>query len=125
MYYLSDQLSPPMNVRSVPLPNNLTSAVLEWDAQTTCSRDTVSYTIAIDGVAVPPESINVLGSNLYVVSGLEANRMYTASLGTVISNCMSDQSNITFEIPAESELLIPYILNMVYHILLWSGYVLI
>ena len=104
-----------MNIRSVPLPSNLTSIVLEWDtfSQTTCSRDTVSYAIAIDGVAVPPDNINVLGSNLYVVSGLESNRMlqYTASVRTVISNCMSDQSNITFEIMAESELLRPSISN--------------
>ena len=94
-----------MNVRSMPLPNNLTSVVLEWDAvsQTTCSRDTVSYTIAIDGVAVPIERITTLGGTRYIVSGLEANRMYTASVRTLISNCMSDQSNMTFEIMAESE----------------------
>ena len=91
-----------MNVRSMPLPNNLTSVVLEWDAPTTCSRDTVSYTIAIEGVA---ENIFVLNDTSYIVSGLEANRMYTASVRTLISNCMSAQSNITFEIMAESELL--------------------
>ena len=93
-----------MNVRSIPLPNNLTSVVLEWDtfSRTTCSRDTVPYTIVIDGVAVPTGSIN---DTSYIVSGLEANRMYTASVRTVISNCMSDQSNLTFEIMAESELL--------------------
>ena len=95
-----------MNVHSIPLPNNLTSVVLEWDAQLTCSRDTVSYTIAIDGVTVPPGRITTLSSTRYVVSGLEANRMYTASVRTIISNCMSDQSNITFEIPAESELIV-------------------
>ena len=94
-----------MNVRSMPLPNNLTSVVLEWDAvsQTTCSRNTVSYTITIDGVAVPPERIPTLSSTHYIVSGLEVNRMYTASVRTLISNCMSDQSDITFEIMAESE----------------------
>ena len=84
----------------MPLPNNLTSVVLEWDAPTTCSRDTVSYTIAIEGVA---ENIFVLNDTSYFVSGLEANRMYTASVRTLISNCMSDQSNMTFEIMAESE----------------------
>ena len=96
-----------MNVRSMPLSNNLTSVVLEWDifSQTTCSRDTVSYTIAIDGVAVPPENIFVLSDTRYIVTGLEANRMYTAAVTTVVSNCMSDQSNLTFEIMAESELL--------------------
>ena len=97
-----------MNVRSMPLPNNLTSVVLEWDtsSQTTCSKDTVSYTIAIDGVAVPPERINALSetSNCYTVSDLEVNRMYTASVRMVVSNCMSAQSNLTFEIMAESEL---------------------
>ena len=94
-----------MNVCSVLLPNNLTSVVLEWDtfSQPTCSRDTVSYTIAIDGVAVPPDNITVLSNNRYIVSGLEANRMYTASVRTVISNCMSDQINITFQIMAQSE----------------------
>ena len=91
-----------MNIRSIPMPSNLTSIVLEWDAQTTCSRDTVSYAIVIDGVAVPTGSIN---DTSYIVSGLEANRMYTASVRTIISNCMSDQSNLTFEIMAESELL--------------------
>ena len=76
--------------------------MLEWDTQPTCSRDTtVSYTIAIDGVAVPPENIS---NTRYIVSGLEVNRMYTASVRTVISNCISDQSNITFQIMAESEL---------------------
>ena len=94
-----------MNLCSIPLPNNLTSVVLEWDAQTTCSRDTVSYTIAIDGVAVPTERITTLGSTRYFVSGLEANRMYTASVRTFISNCMSDPSSLTFIIVAESELL--------------------
>ena len=94
-----------MNIRSAPVPKNLTSIVLEWDAPSTCSRDTVSYTIAIDGVAVPPGRITALSSTRHIVSGLEANRMYTASVRTVISNCMSDQSNITFEIPAESELM--------------------
>ena len=93
-----------MNVRSDLLPNNLTSVVLEWDAQITCSRDTVSYTIAIDGVAVPPENIFILNNTRYIVSDLEANRNYTASVRTVISNCISDQSNITFQIMAESEL---------------------
>ena len=100
-----DPLSRPINVRSDLLPNNLTSVVLEWGTQPTCSRDTtVSYTIAIDGVAVPPENIFVLSNKRYIVSGLEANRMYTASVRTVISNCISDQSNITFQIMAESEL---------------------
>ena len=92
-----------MGIRSVLLPNNLTSIVLEWDtfSQLTCSRDTVSYTIAIDGVA---DSIIILSSTSYIVSGLEANRMYTASVSTVISNCMSDQSNFTFQIIGQSEL---------------------
>ena len=102
-----DQLSGPMDIRSVLLPNNLTSVMLEWDtfSQATCSRDTVSYTIAIDGVAVPPDNITVLSNTSYIVSGLEANRMYTASVTTVISNCMSNynQSNITFQI-GQSEL---------------------
>ena len=101
--FILDQLSGPMNVRSIPLPNNLTSVMLEWDtfSQTTCSRDTVSYTIAINGVAVSP----VLSDTSYIVTCLEANRMYTASVSMVASNCMSGQSNITFEIMAESELL--------------------
>ena len=91
----------------MPLPNILTSVVLEWDtfSQTTCSRNTVSYTIAIDGVAVPPERISTLSSTRYIVTGLEANRMYIASVTMVVSNCMSGQSNLTFEIIAESELL--------------------
>ena len=89
----------------MPLPNNLTSVMLEWDARMTCSRDTVSYTIDIDGVAVPPKNIFVLTNTSYTVSGLEANRMYTASVRTAVSNCMSDPSNLTFEIMAESELL--------------------
>ena len=97
---LSDELSGPMGVRSVLLPNNLTSVMLEWDifSQSVCSRDTVSYTIAIDGVAVPPDNITVLSNTSYIVSGLEANRMYTASVRTVISNCVSDQTNLTFQI---------------------------
>ena len=96
-----------MSVHSVLLPNNLSSVVLEWDAfsQTTCSRDTVSYTIAIDEVDVLPDNITVLSSNRYIVSGLEANRMYTASVKAVISNCVSDKTNITFQIMAQSELL--------------------
>ena len=96
-----------MNVRSMPFPHNLTSIALEWDtsSQTTCSRDTVSFTIAIDGVAVPPERISTLSSTHYIVSGLEVNRMYTASVRTLISKCISDHSNITLEILAESELL--------------------
>ena len=93
-----------MNVRSDLLPNNLTSVVLEWETQPTCSRDTVSYHIAIDGVDVPPENITVLSNARYIVYGLEANRMYTASVRTVISNCVSDQSNVTFQIMAKSEL---------------------
>ena len=96
-----------MNVRSDLLPNNLTSVVLEWDtfSQPTCSRDTVSYIIAIDGVAAPPENILVLSDTHYIMSGLEANRNYTASVRTVISNCISDQSNITFQMmAAKSEL---------------------
>ena len=105
---MSDPLSRPMNVRSDLLPNNLTSVVLEWETQPTCSRDTVSYTIAIDGVDVPPENIAVLSSTHYIVSGLEGSRMYTASVRTVISNCISDQSNITFQIiMSKSELLSP------------------
>ena len=105
--FIIDQLSGPMNVRSMPLPNNLTSVVLEWDtfSQTTCSRDAVSYTIAIDGVTVPPERINALSETSYTVSDLEVNRMYTGSVRTLISNCMSDLSNLTFEITAKSELL--------------------
>ena len=103
--FIVDQLSGPMNVRSMPVPNNLTSVVLEWDARTTCSRDTVSYTIAIDGVAVPPEDIFVLSDTSYIVTAFEPNRMYTASVTMVVSNCMSNPSNITFEIMAESELL--------------------
>jgi hypothetical protein len=95
-----------MNVRSILLPNNLTSVVLEWNtfSQPTCSRDTVSYTIAIDGVDVPYDSIAILSNTSYIVSGLEANRMYTASVRTVISNCISDQTNVTFQIMAQSEL---------------------
>ena len=94
-----------MGIHSVLLPNNLTSVVLEWDTQSTCSRDTVSYIIAIDGVAVPSDSTIVLSNTSYIVSGLEANRMYTASVTTVISNCLSDQStNITFQIIGQSEL---------------------
>ncbi len=95
-----------MNVHSVLLPNNLTSVVLEWNtfSQPICSRDTVSYTIAIDGVAVPPDNITVLSNTSYIVSGLEANRIYTASVRTVISNCISDQTNLTFQIMAQNEL---------------------
>ena len=81
--------------------------MLEWDtfSQITCSRDTVSYTIAIDGVDVLPDNITVLSSTNYIVSGLEANRIYTASVRTVVSNCISDKTNITFKIMAQSELL--------------------
>ena len=45
-----DELSHPVNIRFVLLPNNLTSIVLEWDtfSQATCSRDAVSYAVAID-----------------------------------------------------------------------------
>ena len=75
---------------------------MEWDARTTRSRDTVSYTIAIEGVA---ENIFVLNDTSYFVSGLEANRMYTASVRMVVSNCISDSSSLTFEIMAENELL--------------------
>ena len=85
--------------------------MLEWGSQPTCSRDTVSYTIAIDGVAVPPENIFVLSDARYIVSGLEANRNYTASVRTVISNCISDQSNTTFQIIAESELFLLHYLT--------------
>ena len=109
---MSDQLLLPTNVRSVSLPNILTGVVLEMDTQSTCSRNTVSYTIAIDGVAVPPGRIITVSSTRYIVSGLEANRMYTASVRTVISNCVSDQSNITFEIMAESESLISFMKTM-------------
>ena len=49
--------------------------------------------------------MTVLSDTSYIVTGLEANRMYTASVTVVVSNCMSDQSNLTFEIVAESELL--------------------
>jgi hypothetical protein len=97
-----DQQSRPIVVHSVPLPNNLTSVVLEWDAQSTCSRDTVSNIISIDGIA---DNITVINSTHYIVFGLEANRMYTASVRTVISNCISDQTIITFQIMAQSELL--------------------
>ena len=105
-FFTIDQLSRPMSVSSVLLPNNLTSVVLEWDtfSQTTCSRDTVSYSIAIDGVTVPLDNITVLSNTRYIVSGLESNRMYAASVRTVISNCMSDDANITFQIVAQSEL---------------------
>ena len=94
-----------MNLHSDFLPNNLTSAVLEWDAfsQTTCSRDSVSYNIGIDGIPVPSERIAVLSSNRYLVSGLQPNRRYMATVRTVITNCMSDASNLEFEIMAESE----------------------
>ena len=111
-FFIIDQLSRPMNVRSVLLPNNLTSIMFEWDSfsQPTCSRDAISYTIAIDGVAVPPDNITVLSNNRYIVSGLEANRMYAASIRTMISNCMSDETNLTIEITAESELFRPFIL---------------
>ena len=105
-FFIIDQLSRPVNVRSVLLPNNLSSVMLEWDtfSQITCSRDTVSYTIAIDGVDVLPDNITVLSNTRYTVSGLEANRIYTASVRTVVSNCMSDKTNITFQIMAQSEL---------------------
>ena len=104
-----------MGIRSVLLPNNLTSVILEWDTQSTCSRDIVSYTIAIDGVAVPSDSIIVLSNTSYIVSGLEANRMYTASVTTVISNCMSDQlTNITFRIIGQSELF-----SVVYYLIMF------
>ena len=92
-----------MNVRSDLLPNNLTSVVLEWDTQPTCSRDTVSYIITIDGVT---ENVTISNSTRYIVSGLEANTMYTAFVRMMISNCLSDQSNVTFQIMAESELFI-------------------
>lgn len=97
-----DPLFRPIDVRSDLLPNNLTSVVLEWGTQPTCSRDTVSYTIAIDGVDAPPENISVSNDTRYIVSGLEANRMYAASVKTVISNCISDQSNLTFQIIAKT-----------------------
>ena len=94
-----------MNIHFVLLPNNLISIVLEWGtfSQATWSTYIVSYAIAIDGVAVPPENISVLSSTRYIVFGLEANRMYTASARTVVSNCVSDQANLTFEIKAESK----------------------
>ena len=106
IFFIIDQLSRPVNVRFLLMPNNLSSVVLEWDtfSQPTCSRDTVSYTIAINGVDIPPDNIIVLSSNRYIVSGLEANRMYTASVRTVVSNCMSDKTNITLQIMAQSEL---------------------
>ena len=99
--FIIDELSSPMNFHSVLLPNNLTSVMLEWDALTTCSKDTVLYILAIDRVA---ENITVLNNTSYTVSGLDANRMYSASVRTVISNCMSGQSNLTFQIMAQSEL---------------------
>ena len=104
--FIIDQLSRPGDVRSFLLPNNLTSVLLKWDtfSQPTCSRDTVSYTIAIDGVALPPDTITVLNDSSYIVSGLEANRIYLASVRRIISNCMSDQTNVTFQIMAQSEL---------------------
>ena len=108
IFFIIDQLSRPVNVRFLLVPNNLSSVVLEWDtfSQITCSRDTVSYTIAIDGVDVLPDNITVLSSTRYIVSGLEANRMYTASVRTIVSNCISDKTNITFQIMymAQSEL---------------------
>ena len=75
--------------------------------------DSYNYTIAIDGVPVPPDRITVLSSTRYVVSGLEPNRMYTATVGVDISltSCAGDliqSRNVTFEIRAESEFYIPY-----------------
>ena len=81
--------------------------MLEWDTSSPMTRDVVYYTIIIDGVAVPPDRISVLSSTRFIVSGLETNRMYTASVNRIVrleSNCTSDQSNVTFEIRAESEL---------------------
>jgi hypothetical protein len=77
----------------------------------------VSYTIAIDGVAVPPDNITVLSNTSYIVSGLEANRMYTASMRTVISNCISDQTNVIFQIMARSEL---FPSNLPFHLQLYQ-----
>ena len=107
----TDRLSRPMNLHSDFLPNSLTSVVLEWDAfsQTTCSRNTVSYTIDIDGVPIPPERIVVLSSYRHLVSGLQPNRRYMATVRTVITNCVSDTSNVEIEIMAESELSYSYL----------------
>ena len=119
-YTFTDQLphSEPVSIiHSIFLPNDLSSVVLEWNtsSQMTCSRepnmDFYNYTIAIDGVPVPPDRITVLSSTHYVVSGLEPNRMYTATVSVDISSCASDliqSRNITFEIRAESEFYIPY-----------------
>ena len=82
-----------MNIQSVLLPNNLTSIILEWDAvQPTCSRDSISYTIDIDGARVPTERISFLSSNSYAVSGLQPNTRYMATVRGVVSNCISDAS---------------------------------
>ena len=80
--------------------------MLEWDSS---PQMIVSYTITIDGVAIPPDRISILSSTRLVISGLEANRIYTASVNRIVrseSNCTSsNQTNVTFEIRAESELL--------------------
>ena len=92
------------SIRSALLPNDLTRVVLEWDSS---PQMIVFYTITIDGVAIPPDRISVLSSTRLVISGLEANRMYTASVNRIVrseSNCTSsNQTNVTFEIRAESE----------------------
>ena len=104
MHNITDSVS--NSIRSALLPNDLTRVVLEWDSSP--QMITVSYTIIIDGVAIPPDRISVLSSTRLVISGLEANRMYTASVNRIVhseSNCTSsDQTNITFEIREESEL---------------------
>ena len=117
VFYIA-QLSRPMSLHSDFLPNNLTSVVLEWDAftETTCSRNTVSYTIDIDGVPIPPERIAVLSSYRHLVSGLQPNRRYMATVRAVITNCMSDASNLEFQIVAESELSYSYLLTI---LLVW------
>ena len=43
--FIIDQLSGPMNVRSMPLPNNLTSVVLEWDVRTLPLKQLVLETL--------------------------------------------------------------------------------
>ena len=113
-YTFTDQLPHSVSIiHSILLPNDLSSVVLEWNtsSQMTCSResdmDSYNYTIAIDGVAVPPKGITVLSSTRYVVSDLEPNRMYTATVGVDISmtNCadsLIQSRNVTFEIRAES-----------------------
>ena len=117
-YTFTDQLPHSVGIiHSTFLPNDLSSVVLEWNtsSQMTCSResdiDSYNYTIAIDGVPVPPDRITVLSSTLYLVSDLEPNRMYIASVGLDISSCASDliqSRNVTFEIRAESEFNMPY-----------------